>query len=340
MSQHKLHNTLAIMTLFGVITALGITPFAFYRFANGQPVVGAIDLLIVACICIGVFHARRTGRTEGASLFIVVVETAGCVVIAHVGGLSGLLWVFPMLLANFLLIGRAPAVAVSAFAIAAVALADSALPNVFQKLIFAVSASVACLFAYVFASRAEAQRLQLEAIAAHDPLTGAYNRRGMETELQIAMSTSARRGSPLGLLVFDLDHFKQINDQFGHETGDAVLVRVAGCVRGCTRLADRYFRLGGEEFGLLIPGADPEALQMVAEKLRAAVEEEVHCGGRSVTVSIGGTCLALGESGAELLARADAAMYQAKREGRNRTVIDAGSMIGSERTDLAACAAP
>ena len=340
MSQHKVPNTLAILALFGAITVLGVAPFAFYRFANGQPMAGTIDLLIVASVCIGVFRAWRTGRTQGPSLFIVLVNTAGCVVLAHMVGFTGLLWVFPLLLGNFLLIGRAPAVASSAYAIAGVALADAALPDVIQKLLFAVSAGVACLFAYVFASRAEAQRLQLEAIAAHDPLTGAYNRRGMETELAIAMSTSARRGSPLGLLVFDLDHFKQINDQFGHEAGDAVLVRVAGCVRGCTRLADRYFRLGGEEFGLLVPGADPEALRMVAEKLRAAVEEEVHCGGRSVTVSIGGTCLALGESAADLLARADAAMYQAKRDGRNRVVIDAGSTVGSGRVELAACAAP
>jgi hypothetical protein len=116
MSQHKLYNTLPIMTLFGVVSALVITPFAFYRFANGQPVLGAIDLLIVFSICIGVFHAWRSGRTEGASLFIVLVYNASCVVLAHVGELPVLLWVFPMLLANFLLIGRAPAVAISAFA--------------------------------------------------------------------------------------------------------------------------------------------------------------------------------------------------------------------------------
>jgi diguanylate cyclase (GGDEF)-like protein len=336
----KLHDTLAIMTLFGAITVLGVMPFAFYRFANGQPLVGTIDLVIVASICIGVFRAWRTGRTEGPALFIALVYSAGCVGVAHVGGLSGLLWVFPVLLANFLLIGRGAAVAISAVAIVAIALADAALPDLFQKLIFMVCAAVVCLFAYVFASRAEAQRLQLEAIAAHDPLTGAYNRRGMEAELEIAMSDSARSGSPLGLMVFDLDHFKQVNDRFGHEAGDAVLVRVANTVRGCTRMSDRYFRLGGEEFGLLVPGADPGALRLIAEKLRAAVEQQVQCGGRSVTVSIGGTCLVPGEPAADLLARADAAMYRAKREGRNRVVVVPGDAVGRGLAGTAADDAP
>jgi diguanylate cyclase (GGDEF)-like protein len=320
----KLRNNfkLALIVLFGVIAVMGVTPFAIYRFAIGQPLAGTLDLLILLCIGFGSVYAWRTGRTEGAARFAAVTYTTGCIAVAHVSGLPGLLWLYPVLLANFLLVGRGMAVIISAIAIVVVAMSDTALASMAEKLMFVSSALVTSLFAYVLALRSEEQRLQLESIAAHDPLTGAYNRRGMDAEMEIAISSSMRNGSPLGLLVFDLDHFKQINDSFGHEAGDAVLVRIAELTRRSTRRGDRFFRSGGEEFGLLVPGADSESLRFMAEKLRATVEDEVSCNGRAVTVSIGATWLVPGESAADFLSRADAAMYRAKHQGRNRVVVE------------------
>lgn len=317
----RTHFPLALVTLFGAITVLGILPFALYRFAHGQWQVGLIDLFIVMCISTGVAYAWRSGKTEGATLFIAITYSAGCVAIAHIGGLSGMLWAFPVMMANFLLTGRGTAVAISALAIVGVMLSDAALPETLDKLMFAATSFVVSLFAYVFAWRADMQRKQLEAIAAHDPLTGAYNRRGMDTELDIAIASSMRNRAPLGLLVFDLDHFKRINDAYGHESGDAVLVQLAQLVHRVTRKSDRFFRMGGEEFGLLLPGAHPDCLRTIAEKLRATIEDEVRCGDEVITVSIGATTFVPGEAAAELLARADAAMYQAKHEGRNRLVV-------------------
>jgi len=313
---------LALIVLFGSITVLGVTPFAIYRFAIGQTMAGMLDLLIVMCITAATLLAWRTGRTEGAARFAAATYTAGCIGVAHVAGLSGLLWVYPVMLANFLLLGRGTAVLVSTVAIAAVFMSKVALPGLEEKLMFVTSAFVVSLFAYVFASRSEQQRLQLESIAAHDALTGAYNRRGMDVELEIAIANSVRNRVPLGLMVFDLDYFKTINDSLGHEAGDAVLVQTAQVTRRSTRRGDRFFRSGGEEFGLLVPGADGESLRMIAEKLRATVEDEVSCNGKAVTVSIGATWFIPGESTADFLSRADAAMYRAKREGRNRVVVE------------------
>lgn len=320
----KLRNNfrLALIVLFGTITVLGVTPFAIYRFSIGQNLAGALDLLIVLCISTAVVHAWRTGRTEGAARFAAATYTAGCIGVAHVAGLSGLLWVYPVLLANFLLVSRGTAVFISVIAIAAVSMSDLAVPGLPQKMMFVTSAFVVSLFAYVFASRSEQQRAELETIAALDSLTGAYNRRGMDIELEVAMVNSERTGDPLGLLVFDIDHFKRINDSFGHDAGDGVLVQIAQLTRRSTRRSDRFFRFGGEEFGLLVPGADPDALRLIAEKLRATIEHEVRCKDRPVTVSIGATCFVSGESAADLLARADGAMYRAKHAGRNTVVVD------------------
>jgi diguanylate cyclase len=312
---------LAILVLFGSITVLGVMPFAVYRFLSGQTLIGVVDVVIVSCIGAAPVYAWRTGRTAGASMFAAIAYSIGCVAVSHLAGLPGVLWVYPVLVANFLLVGRRSALAISAIAIAAIAASDAALAGILQKAMFIATSAVVSAFSFVFASRAEAQRTQLEAIAMRDPLTGAINRRGMDAELRIAMGSSLRSGTPLGLLVFDLDHFKQVNDSFGHDAGDEVLVQVADLVRGSTRMDDRFFRLGGEEFGLLLPGANAAALRNVAEKLRLAVEREVQCHGRSITISIGAAPYRPGEAAGDWLTRADAAMYEAKRNGRNCTVV-------------------
>ena len=321
---------LAIVVLFGAITVLGITPFAIYRFVNGQPLIAAIDLMIVACIGAGSIYAWRTGRSKGSAIFVAITYSIGCIAVAHLAGLSGLLWVYPVLVANFLLVSRWPAVGISAIVIVAVAFGDAALTTDAQMLMFVVTSLVVSLFSFVFASRSELQHSQLEALASRDPLTGASNRRGMEAMLEAAMASSVRTGKPLSLLIFDLDRFKQINDDFGHEAGDQVLVQVADVVRGSTRTDDRFFRLGGEEFGLLLPGANAATLWGIAESLRESVESEVQCHGRNVTISIGASRFRPGESVSDWLSRTDAAMYRAKRSGRNRSVFEDDVRLGSD----------
>ena len=311
----------AIVTLFGTIAVLCIVPFAVYRFAAGQPLAGALDLAIVTCIIAGMVHAWRGGDLEHAGVAVVATSAVGCLaVIGTVGG-TGVPWIYVLLLANFLLVGRRKAVIGSGLMIAAVAWQGSAFDSPLQMLVFVMTALVVSLFAFVFAHRTETQRLRLEALAAHDPLTGAFNRRAMEHELQVAVATMRRNHAPVGLAVLDLDHFKRINDSYGHEAGDRVLVEFARLVVAATRKGDRLFRFGGEEFVLLLPGADAGALRMLSELLRTTVASQLRCQDEVVSVSIGAAALAPGEDVAAWLARADAAMYRAKHEGRDRVVV-------------------
>lgn len=322
---------MALIVAFGAFVVIGVTPFAIYRFAAGQRLIGILDLAIVTTIGFGVLRAWRTGRSERTALLMAAMCSIGCVLVAYLGGLAGVLWVYPVLLANFLLVSRLHAAVLSALVIGSVAMLDSVLGTPLHKAMFCVTTVEVSLFAYVFAWRSESQRTQLEAVAAHDPLTGASNRRNMAAELKAAMADSERERAPVGLLVFDLDHFKAINDSFGHEAGDRVLVQVAELVRRHTRKQDRFFRLGGEEFGLLVPGADTTVLRRIAETLRSRVESEVRCGERVVTMSVGLASYCPGESAGSWQRRADLAMYQAKREGRNRVVVDAGSKHAAAR---------
>lgn len=312
---------LGIVLLFGTITVLVVGPFSARRFLVEEPLAGILGLLIMSCIAGGTAYAWRTGRTQGASNFIAATYCVFCMAIVHLVQPSGVLWVFPVLVANFLLVSRTRALLLSSAVIAGVMLGDDDLATPLDQLTFLATALMVSMFSFVFASRTEVQRARLEAIALRDPLTGASNRRGLDSELGIAMAASMRSGEPLGLLVFDIDRFKRVNDRFGHEAGDHVLRAMAALVHAKTRTQDRFFRLGGEEFALLLPGTGTDALHDVAEKLRQAVEAEVRSQAGPVTISLGAASFRPGDSPAEWLSRADAAMYEAKRSGRNRTVM-------------------
>jgi diguanylate cyclase (GGDEF)-like protein/PAS domain S-box-containing protein len=165
----------------------------------------------------------------------------------------------------------------------------------------------------------------LRHLAEHDPLTGLFNRRRFRDELDRMLATVQRYQVPAALLVIDLDHFKDVNDSYGHGTGDQLLQKLATVLSSRLRATDVLGRLGGDEFGVLLPHTDEEGASTVAAALLQAVREEAHLPVQGCTVrayaSIGVTVLAAGDAGAdgdELLERADVAMYAAKQTGRNR----------------------
>lgn len=169
----------------------------------------------------------------------------------------------------------------------------------------------------------------LAEVSARDPLTGLYNRWFVIDKMDAEINRALRHGSPLALLMLDLDHFKEVNDTFGHAAGDEVLKSVARLLRESCRVYDVPGRYGGEEFCILLPDLDPGKSPMVAERIRQRLEmTETAVGGRAVvvTASIGvaGIESADGEpllSPAALIERADRALYSAKHRGRNRVEI-------------------
>ena len=162
---------------------------------------------------------------------------------------------------------------------------------------------------------------QLALLATHDSLTGALNRRVFEEAANRAIAR-ARRGTPSALLVFDVDHFKQVNDTLGHAAGDDVLAGIAQMVRQCLRTEDVLARLGGDEFAALLEGAPLSEAQAVAERILRAAEgsSPASASSASPTLSIGLVEIDGQQDVRTLLSRADAAMYQAKDRGRNRLV--------------------
>lgn len=164
---------------------------------------------------------------------------------------------------------------------------------------------------------------QLQIRATRDALTGIYNRRFMEESLAIEQSRAERRGSSIGLMMMDVDYFKRFNDTFGHDAGDDVLRGIGRLLRRTVREGDMPCRYGGEEFAVILPGADLDDTRQRAEAIRTAIESwnpqnEGHSFGQ-VTVSIGIAALPLnGNSWQAALKVADEALYAAKRGGRNQ----------------------
>src|SRR5215471_7596271 len=166
----------------------------------------------------------------------------------------------------------------------------------------------------------------LERQAITDPLTGAFNRRYMHGALATAVERCRRAGQPASLLLLDVDRFKPLNDAAGHAAGDRVLKAIVTLIDRRLRRVDALFRLGGDEFVVLLSGARVGDARVVAEELRLATERTRVVHDRHVSISIGVAELASSESPAEWLAEADAALYDAKRAGRNRVASRADSI--------------
>jgi len=179
--------------------------------------------------------------------------------------------------------------------------------------------------ASIYQERMQQTQRELEELSARDRLTWLYNRGYFEQELERAFNQHRDEGTPLSLLLLDIDHFKDINDRLGHDTGDSVLKHLARCVRGIFRGLDVPGRYGGEEFAVYLPGTDLDGAQQAVERLRAQVgnrparhhEMEV-----PFTISVGVTEMTERAGSPEaLMKEADLALYAAKNRGRDQMVV-------------------
>jgi diguanylate cyclase (GGDEF)-like protein len=163
---------------------------------------------------------------------------------------------------------------------------------------------------------------QLRILSVTDKLTGLFNRRKLDEEMEEELALDRRYSQSSAVIIADIDHFKRINDSFGHGAGDIVLAGVADIFRSCTRDCDALGRLGGEEFVILCRHSTREGGVAAAENLRAAIAGHRFAGVGPITASFGVAAYREGDDVASLLARADAALYRAKNNGRNRVEVE------------------
>jgi diguanylate cyclase (GGDEF)-like protein len=240
-------------------------------------------------------------------------------------GIYGALWSYPLTLISYFVLSRRTALVFSLGVIVSVSVAVGlwiGVPLALRVLATLVLSAVMINVVLNLLGELQASLLRQTLI---DPLTGAFNRRYMDQAVGLAVELGRRHKPTNTLLSFDIDHFKRVNDSFGHDAGDEVLRRVVQVVRMRLRKVDPLFRTGGEEFMVLLRDTDAAGAAAVAEDLRRRIEQEALLPGEVITISLGVGPQVAGQSVEEWVKATDQALYRAKNAGRNRVEMAAAA---------------
>lgn len=284
----------------------------------------AASALVFALTERNLLERRRPEYWTFAGWAFCQVMIATAVLIAGEAGVYFLPWLgvpTVTLVARFTARGQAFGIALTALLIIAVVVAAD--PALAWSEPYRAIAPLSCVIGLAALARPLMHsELEHRAEALIDVLTGLPNRAALQRDAAELLARADADGVPLGLLVADIDHFKSINDTYGHDRGDEVLQDTAEAMRGAMRSLDEVYRLGGEEFVVLLFGAEIRAAEEIAERVRASVEGR-RPGGLPVSISVGVTVGRHDGDLPALLRDADEALYRAKRAGRNRVVTAA-----------------
>ncbi len=309
--------------ILSATSTLGVLPFAIMRFIQGEWLAGVIDTAIVIGMASLGVYVYRTRRIRIASIAISVFCIGGALSTVYLIGPEQIFWTYPALMAVFYLLRPREAIAIAVLLLVALSPRLMASATIHEMVTLLITITVMSTIAFAFAVISDRQREQLIQLATKDPLTGAGNRRGLDTKMAHVVRSQQRKNTQASLLLMDLDNFKLVNDLHGHATGDQILKRITEIVNLRIRVTDSLYRIGGEEFVILLEEQDLDAATHLAEQLRTLVEANELAPDQSATVSIGVAELGKDETSDEWLKRADSAMYAAKGAGRNQTSIAA-----------------
>jgi diguanylate cyclase (GGDEF)-like protein len=310
---------LAIATLFCLAASGIIGSFAIYRFWIGDLLTGIVDSIIVISFLILGWLAWKPAWIDLISNLAATTASLAGVVAVIVLGLSPM-WALGILVANFLMAELRVAIVVSVGLAGSVAIFYHDFADGVEQVTFIAISTMIGLFSLIFATRVDSQHGKLTYIAARDGLTGAFNRRTLDHDLQGLTSVRSEDWQPHCLALFDLDNFKALNDGFGHEAGDEILIKLVERVSTNTREKDRFYRYGGEEFVLLLPRTSLDGAQIALDNLRKVLATELVGPNGPVTASYGLAEHRPGETVAHWLGRADQALLEAKRAGKDRVM--------------------
>lgn len=314
---------------FRVKTTLGLSltiiimvvPFAINHFIHDRLLLGAGNVVIVFIFSVIAWSCSRNRYNPKLTLFGLVPTLILFLSLAfREMGMVGAFWCYPVVLSlYFMLPERQAWLANTAFLAIIIPQAWWVLEYPFAMRL-SVTLVVVSVFSAIFVRVITDQQNKLETQAMIDPLTGLLNRTHLHDTLEHAVQQSHRLSIAVTLIALDLDHFKVINDTFGHDAGDKVLRGVGDYLHQRIRSSDMVYRLGGEEFLAILYDTNIDQGSLLAEEIRDAIESQSTIPGSTVTVSIGVATLQPGESRSEWMKRCDENLYHAKSLGRNQVV--------------------
>ncbi|MFK7890440.1 MAG: GGDEF domain-containing protein [Granulosicoccus sp.] len=299
-------------------------PVSVMDFIQSRIFIGAGSLGIVLCLIVNAWLVMTNRCHQKLTLYILV--PAGMLFMTRVfyeDGYIGSLWCYPSMVACYCMLSgkRANLANAMIFAIAA-PMAYATLPLEHALRIWATLLATS-LFAGNLVRVIDKQQNRAHDLLIHDSLTGLLNRFTLSRRLNTNIENHAKTGIPACLLAIDIDHFKRVNDEYGHDAGDKVLVELGRLLRENLRETDSAFRSGGEEFLVLLEQATVKEARCTAHRLRHLVELADLVPGQSITVSIGISPCEFSDDWTHWMKRADENLYKAKNLGRNRVVVSA-----------------
>jgi diguanylate cyclase (GGDEF)-like protein len=302
---------------------LFLFPFAVNNFVQARSTLGVGSMMIVMLLAYNAWDIRFRQQVPWTTTFLLAPLIIVFVKMSFQRqGVVGALWCYPAVLSFYFMLEERQARIMNLLLIGvAIPAAWSAVESPLAVRVTATLLAVS-IFSALSIRVINAQQQKLSNLAITDSLTGLYNRTLLEPTLSRVAEQSARSGSPTSLLAMDLDHFKSVNDTFGHDAGDCVLRAFSQVLGERLRRSDVVFRTGGEEFLVILHHTDWNGAVQVGEELRAITAASCLIPNKRVTMSGGLATMRPGESWPDWLKRADKNLYAAKRTGRNRIVSD------------------
>ena len=310
----------SLLLLSGIL-AVAVIPLAYLRLRDEHWTLAFVDVGIVCIMLLLFVFVYVSRRTRTAGIFISLGFISAALMCTLLMGVGEVYWAFPALMVAYFMLDTRQATTLSGgFVGCFLAIVWDQLPAA-SLVKICLTLVVTVLLANAFSLTNRRQLETLRRMANVDPLTGAGNRRAQNLKLDAIHAIFRRNNSPACVLILDIDHFKKINDTYGHIVGDQLLVHLCELVRRSTRATESLYRYGGEEFVLVAEQTALDTAVNLAEKLCSQIAQEVFATGIQLTVSIGVAELQFGENRDGWLGRADAALYRAKGRGRNQVIV-------------------
>ncbi|HIP93790.1 MAG TPA: GGDEF domain-containing protein [Leucothrix sp.] len=307
------------------ISFISIAGFGIYRISIGDFSLALIDFSISIFLAYTLKHVLYNTFTDRHKYLLILVCMLGVIGVLYNKGGAAIYWAYPPITGAFFFLGLHKALPLNILFIGtvlAILSTNTALPQFFS---ISITLTLICIFGYTFSVRTEYHNKKFVKLADLDPLTNLKNRRSLKEQLVKEISYHKNDIQKSSLLILDLDHFKKVNDVYGHTVGDRILVKFSKMLKSTVRETDQVYRYGGEEFIIIANNTHLVNAAKLAEHIRQVTERTITIDDKPVTVSIGVAEVRKNDTDISWLHRADHALYRAKGDERNQVYLAHGN---------------
>lgn len=323
----RTQQELILMLLSGA-ALIGLIPFVILRALVHEWPNALFNIVLCSVFLINGLYVYKTRRVKGPRLVFALLLVFAVFIGFYLKGIAQSPWAYPGLVAIFFAVRPKLAAIFCLVCITGISIMAYPAMTIFEYTTYLTSLSFTCLFVYVFANLTRQQRKALIKLSRRDPLTNLRNRRAFDLALDQFIGL-IRDNRHTCMLLIDIDHFKEVNDKFGHSMGDDVLRELGNLMTKRMRRSDHAYRIGGEEFAMILTNSNFESAINVAKDIGCIVEGANIIEDRKITISIGVAEYSENESKDSWFKRCDDALYLAKASGRNNFKLADSPSSGS-----------